>query len=308
MSDESNPHIPDLPDPGEYPHLPTDPSPPDLGFGGGEAPDLAVNDSSVETPTQLLPELDPSPRGRGRPKGSKDSYKRINPPRPPRPPKKERKARPRPAPKDPWAPDTGYPDTYGMTKREAEKSKRLRVERPEVALHAARMIISNNMDFEAAAAKMMPDENEGEIMRMAAYLRRSNHVQRALNEMFSKLGFDDAALKRFTALLWAGAHSNNEKKFAVCMRILGEFMGIQRKLQEGKAPVTLPIQDYEKGVLQMFGGKIPDASAYPTEDDATMETEASFFEDDDNGRGNSRNVPEAEEAGTSLHDDDSDGE
>src|SRR5690349_19513245 len=106
----------------------------------------------------------------------------ILPPVPsgPEPSKRKRQRKP--------ASDEQLEEGFGVNQRGEDKF-RIRYQRPDVAEHCARVLIQNNMDYEAAVTKMlqaaaksngweMPTDEA--IIRHAALLKKAPQVQNAL--------------------------------------------------------------------------------------------------------------------------------
>lgn len=178
----------------------------------------------------------------------------------------------RPVPTDPMADPNGYPDSYGVHKR-AGDTFQVKFYIPSVAAHCARLILINQMDYESAAARLIPNRAQTEIVRLARTMEKSPHVQKALRDTLNQLGFGDDALKMYLGVLWTHfMDKNNDKRWPSAAKILGEMLSVQKRATEGRHPTPLPIQNAELGLKQMFGGEVPDPDTL--NDDMLVEEEA----------------------------------
>lgn len=173
----------------------------------------------------------------------------ILPPAPSGPAKIKRKVKP-----------SDGTEHYGVSQHD-DKFK-IRYQRPEVAKHCARVLIQNNMDYEAATAKMLgsfatsnklPDPTDAQIIRWAQILRDAPQIQKALQERLKEIGVDDGAQKLWLSLLWNAALDKvNDKRWPSAMKILGEAMQMgKRAADEANKPIALPLQDMAKGLKKM---------------------------------------------------------
>lgn len=179
----------------------------------------------------------------------------------------------KPEPRDPMAegPLPTRSDDFGVNHRGDTKTPQIRHTRPEVAEHCARLIIANNMDYEAAVSKMLtvdyPDATDAQIRALAETLAKSGHVQRAVKAKLEEIGYGDAALTKYMGLLWEAALDKaNDKRWPAAMRILGEVMGAQKAAASNEKVPSLVIEGSEAGLRRMLG------DAAPTNDD-TIESE-----------------------------------
>ena len=152
-------------------------------------------------------------------------------------------------------------DSLGVHSRGDGKAPQIRHTRPEVARHCARMIISKNMDFEAAVSKMLeadyPDATEAQIIAIARTLEKSPHVKREIQNVLEEIGCDNAALKKWLGLLWAEAYGGNDKRWASAMRLLGEALEHVKKSQADTKLPALKLAGMEAGLAEMLGDAAP---------------------------------------------------
>lgn len=172
--------------------------------------------------------------------------------------------KPKPEPKDPMAdgPLPTKPDSLGVNNRGENRAPQIRHTRPEVAEHCARLIIANNMDYEAAVSKMLtvdyPEATDAQIRALAETLAKSAHVQRAVKAKLEEIGYGDAALTKYMGLLWEAALDKaNDKRWPAAMRILGEVMGAQKAAASNEKIPALMIAGSEEGLKRMLGDAAP---------------------------------------------------
>lgn len=143
-------------------------------------------------------------------------------------------------------------DAFGVNKRgEGEDRYRIRYQRPEVAAHVARILVQNNMDWEAAIGGMLqaaakannwPDPTDTAIVRQAESLRKAPQIQTALRKHLRGIGIDDNAQKLYLSLLWGAAlDRKNDARWNGAMKQLGTIMQLDKKADYDKMPVTLPL-------------------------------------------------------------------
>lgn len=186
----------------------------------------------------------------------------------------------------PWESDDQKPDNFGVNDRGDNRTPQIRHTRPEVAKHAARLIIANNMDYDAAVAKMLsvdyPEATEAQITAVSRNLQKAPAVQAAIKILLEDIGYGDDALKKLIGLLWEAAlDKTNDKRWPAAMRMLGEIMGAAKAADSNKKVPSLKLEGMEAGLANMLGdaapsNETPEPDALPDpefiiEDEATDE-------------------------------------
>jgi hypothetical protein len=177
------------------------------------------------------------------------------------------------------------PEGFGLSDKGPGKAPQIRHSRPDVAKHWARMIISCNMDYEAAVAKGLaseyPDATEAQIVSLARTLEKSPYINREKSNILEEIGMGDNALKRYAALLWAEAHGTNDKRWSPAMRLIGEMVGASKAAARDEKIPALKLAGMKEGLSQMLG------AAAPTDDtDISVEQPFDTLEEDDTDAGN----------------------
>lgn len=184
-------------------------------------------------------------------------------------------------PTDPMAsgPYPTLPDDYGVHARGGDRGPQIRHTDPVVADHCARMLVKHNLDYFAAAASMSASkipETDDEVRKdklvrgLAETLKKSPYVAKALQDLYSRIGIDDAAFRHYVAVQWEVYHNGNDKRWPVAARILGEIFGIGKKADDARKPAPLPLQGLDGGLKKMFGDALPSGDA-PSLPDALLD-------------------------------------
>lgn len=185
----------------------------------------------------------------------------------------------------PWESDDQKPDNFGVNDRGDNRTPQIRHTRPEVARHAARLIIVNNMDYDAAVAKMLsvnyPNATEAQITAISRSLQKSPGVQLAIKDILENIGYGDEAINKLLGLLWKEALGPNDKRWPAAMRMLGEFLQVAKAADGSKKVPSLKLEGMEAGLANMLGdaapsNETPEPDALPDpefiiEDEATDE-------------------------------------
>ena len=156
------------------------------------------------------------------------------------------------------------PDSFGVYSRGDGKPSGIRHSRPEVAQHAARIVVGCNMDYEAAVARMLgPDATEEQIRSQAEALAKSTHVREAIEKQLEKIGFGDAAQTRLIALLWKEVLGGNDKRWASAARLLAEITQAAKANAHNERIPTLRVSGLEDGIANMLGDSAPTNNPQP---------------------------------------------
>lgn len=162
-------------------------------------------------------------------------------------------------PKTPY--DLPEKESFGVASRGDGKAPQIRHTRPEVAQHCARVIISCNMDTEAAVSKMLatdyPDATEAQIVALARTIAASPHVQREIKNILEEIGFGDKALTKLIGILWSEVLGQNDKRWASAARLLAEITGAAKAASKGEKMPTLRLAGMDEGLSQMLGDAAP---------------------------------------------------
>ncbi len=165
-------------------------------------------------------------------------------------------------------------DSYGVQSRGDGKLPQIRDSRPEVAAHVARIVVSCNMDFEQATARLLgPEATEEQIRTKADTLAKSSHIREAIEKQLEKIGFGDAAQSRLIALLWKEVLGGNDKRWAAAARLLAEITQAAKANAQNEKIPTLRIGGLEEGLAAMLGSDAP----------TNETTHAILEEEDDDG-------------------------
>jgi hypothetical protein len=179
-------------------------------------------------------------------------------------------------------------DSYGVQSRGDGKLPQIRDSRPEVAAHVARIVVSCNMDFEQATARLLgPEATEEQIRTKADTLAKSSHIREAIEKQLEKIGFGDAAQSRLIALLWKEVLGGNDKRWAAAARLLAEITQAAKANAQNEKIPTLRIGGLEQGLSSMLG---PDA---PTNDVAHVTIEEDVEIGDDGSITDTTSSPDA---------------
>lgn len=186
---------------------------------------------------------------------------------------------------------TQLEDGYGVNTRGEDRYK-IRYQRPEVAKHIAKVLVSHNMDWDAATAKMLntaaktnnwDPPTEEAIIRHSQLLQRAPQIQTALREYLSVIGIDDKAHKIYTSVLWGTYldRRGSDARWSTACKQLGAMMQVDKKTPD--TPVPLPLVGAE-GMLKRMGipvndklepddARIPERSE-PEEAEADLDADA----------------------------------
>lgn len=170
-------------------------------------------------------------------------------------------------------------DHYGVQTR--EDKFQIRYQRPEVAEHCARLLILNNMDYEATVSKMLqsmakanelPDPTDAAIIRQADVLRRAPQIQKALQEKLKEIGTDDKAVELLVSLLWNQAlDKRNDKRWGTAVTLLSKITGLTERGAEGEKPIALQLTGAD-AIVKGMGIPMP-SNEIPLTPPDTMEDE-----------------------------------
>ena len=178
------------------------------------------------------------------------------------------------------------PEGYGVASKGDDHAPQIRHSRPEVARHCARMIISCNMDAEAAVSKMLaaqyPNVTDAQIVSLARTIQSSPHVQREMAAILEDIGYGDDALKKLIGKLWEEVLGQNDKRWAAAARLLAEITGASKASEKNKTIPTLKLAGMEEGLSAMLGDAAPTNDEVPELDDIPsdiLEDESSSLEE-----------------------------
>jgi hypothetical protein len=156
--------------------------------------------------------------------------------------------------------DLTMPAGYG-TRARPNGGIQFRHQDPRVAAHIARVVLKNNMNFEAAVAAMSPRKlTDEQIAAQAFVLKRAPKVQAEIQKLYQTIGLDDEAFKKYWSVLWEWMLSGDRPRAVTGAKLLGAIFGINDKADESKKPQVLKIAGLEEGLKAM--GVTP--SANPT--------------------------------------------
>jgi len=178
------------------------------------------------------------------------------------------------------------PEGFGLSDKGTGRAPQIRHTRPEVARHCARMIISCNMDSEAAVSKMLatdyPDATEAQIVSLARTIQASPHVQREMAKLLEEIGFGDEALRKLIGVLWSEVLGTNDKRWAAAARLLAEITGAAKAGSKNEKIPSLRLAGMEEGLSRMLGSSAPtNESIIESEDpDAPSATDYDTSTDD----------------------------
>lgn len=154
-------------------------------------------------------------------------------------------------PTDPMA-DITMPNGYGVRDRGAGKSVQFLHDRDRVAEHIARVVIKNNLNFEAAVAQMSPKKlTDAQISVQANILMRSPKVQAKLQLLYVEIGIDDESFKKYWSILWQWMLGGDRPRAVTAAKLLGSIFGVTEKADESKKVQPLPIKGIAEGLAKM---------------------------------------------------------
>ena len=169
----------------------------------------------------------------------------------------------------PW--DDDKDEAYGTQSQGPERGYKIAYQKPEVAKHVARVLIKNNMDYEAAVASMLKDKEpaatDANIVNVARFLEKAPQVQKALQAVLKDIGLDEEAEKLLVSLAWNKALDKRSRDQIAAIKLLGEWMGKGAKAGENKKPAKLAIEGYEEGLKRMGVEALEDDAPEPELDE-----------------------------------------
>ncbi len=148
-------------------------------------------------------------------------------------------------------------------------------ENPDVAMHLAQLVFAAEMDYDEVLRRLRPNLAGDEFVRVSAQLRRSEHVQHAVETLLARAGINDESRADFVRLMWQWVRGDKVELRMQAARVLSKIFFDSREVGQEAQP--LKIEGLEQGMQRMLGpavGQPP--SADPTEP-FVIETEASVL-------------------------------
>jgi hypothetical protein len=142
----------------------------------------------------------------------------------------------------------------------------------KVRQHVAKVLIQHNFDYAATAAKILPATLEQEhVDAIVEKMRKNTRLQAEANMLLQKFGLDEGSFKELIATMWYWLkHPENDRRFAVAAKFMGEAFGLATRKDAQKKPSKLNIAGANEGIRRMMGTESEGSSIIGDEEESLL--------------------------------------